>query len=285
MMCIKTIYAGAEASIDENSAENGIVRINHAGMSIIRATLSDPNGDYADASAYVLIDIKRKDLTVSSHAYKKDTTEVPDDLVYGYIDNSVIDYSLSFSGFVSGDSEENFTRGHGTLEAVPLPVNTGAGTAQEIGIKRCGTGSGPDASLFFSRDYRIIEKRGTVSIGKAKINIDVDAASGVYGDKEPAYSWSIEDEQPQGGGPAAWDSEAAVFAKGKGPEITRRGPAAKADHRDLDARTYENGLGVKDADRGVSPNYDPSFGTGDLTVEPADISRIIWKNSAKESIR
>lgn len=271
----KDNYDGAEASVDENILGNGIVKIMHAGRSIVEVTLSDPTGVYTNATAYVLIDIDRKDLTVSSYAYKKGTTVAPDDLVYGHIDNSKINYSLSCIGFVSGDDEDDFTHGHGTLEAVPLAVNTGAGTSQEIGIKRCGTGSGQSAEPFFSRDYKIIENRGTVTVGKAEINIDVDDAEGVYGDKEPAYRWSVSEEQPDDGGLAAWDSESAIFTEGNGPKITRRGSAAlKADYRDLDARTYEDGLGVKAGDSGVSPNYDPSFGTGDLTVKPADISDV-----------
>lgn len=270
----KDNYDGAEASIDESTIGNGTVKINHAGMSIVKVTLSDPTNTYTDATAYVLIDIDRKNLAVSSHAYKKGTDEAPD-LVYGHIDNNAVDYNLSYSGFISGDNKDNFTHGHGTLEAVPLPVNTGAGTAQEIGIKRCGTGSGQDAEPFFSRDYAIVENRGTVTVGKAKINIDVDDAAGIYGDKEPAYSWSVSAEQPAGGGLASWDSKAAIFAKGNGPKITRTGQAAsKPDYRDLDARTYKDGLGVKAADKGVSPNYDPTFGEGELTVKPADISDV-----------
>ena len=277
-------YSGFDNAVQVDNS--GTVTIDHAGRSVIKAVLTDKAGEvYAPATAYVTIEVEPAELNVASFAYDKagGESDVITEVTYGNIDNvDGVAYGLSYSGFVKeSDNPGNFTGGHGTLSAAPLSEQSSVspeGEPYRIGIVRHGadiTINGTTRKVFFSRDYDIIESKGPLAVVKAKLSIDVDDAEGVYGDKEPAYRWSVSAEQPDDGGLAAWDSEAAIFTEGNGPKITRRGSAAlKPDYRDLDARTYEDGLGVKAGDSGVSPNYDPSFGTGDLTVKPADISDV-----------
>lgn len=264
--------------------DSGVVSVQHAGKAVIRVTLSDGLYLYYDAVTDVTVDVGRAGLDVTSYAYEKGSagTDKPavKNVRYGKID-STLDYDLKYSGLVNGDTPGNtpgdtngFTHGHGILEPVPIPKETGASETDKnkIAIKRTGS----DGGFFFCRDYDIKEDTVTnaVTVEKASIAIDINDAKAAYGGKEPLYSWRVSDDQkvPESGtdtydGLAEWDSRGDVFTKD--PEIKRTGTAA-GGFKELDAGTYEGVLAASDG--WSSANYAPVFRNGTLLIERAKIS-------------
>lgn len=237
--------------------ETGNVTVCHAGRSVIRVTLIDPGNTYYDAVAFAVVEVSRKDLEVSSFAYKKGgdpKTDKVDEATYGKL-SSTLEYDLGYEGFINGDSET--TSFIGSLNPVPVAETSGVkGSPYDIEIARNGA--------FVSRDYKVTYIKGQLKVSKASLAIQINDAIGIFGGTEPEYTWKVSDDQSGSDGLAAWDSEQTVFSSDAVIGLK------SGNYKDLDAETYQNVLIAKD--KGQSDNYDPSFSRGSLTVEPADLS-------------
>lgn len=251
---------------------DGMVDVKHAGSAVIEIKVHDGSDTYEDATAYVTVKVARKGLTVSSYAYKGNDTadNRVSNAVYGSLGG--LSYGLEYDGLASGDTAENFTHGHGTLEAGSVPETADASdTAYPVAINRQGVklsiGGKTYDNVFLSRDYDITYDEGTLKVNKREINVQINESTGVYGGDEPEYSWSIAEGQPADGGMTSWDSKSTVF--GTGPQIVRTG-AASGEYKSLDSGTYDDCLDVSDG--WTSGNYAPVFLKGDLKIDPADMS-------------
>ena len=269
------------ATVSVNS--RGKVSVQHAGRAVIEIRAHDNDGVYEDVSGCAVVSIARKELTVTSYAYRG--ADEPENrvgqAVYGSL--GTLSYGLEFNGLEYGDTPETFTHGHGTLGASAVAETAGASeTVYPVTIKRNGKplsiGGVSYDDVFLSRDYDITYKEGSLKVTKRGINVQSDDSRGVYGGDEPEYSWSIAENQPDEGGLASWDSEQTVF--GEAPQIARTGRAA-GEYKSLNAGSYEDCL---EAGSGwTSDNYAPAFIPGDLTVGPADLSDTSRFSSEAES--
>jgi hypothetical protein len=254
------------------------VRILHAGTAVVRISLADGTGVYDDAETLATVTVAPAPLAVRSYAYAADDgTKTPVSAV-AYGKTGALAYDLLYEGLLGDDSPTNFTRGFGTLAPVPLPAGLGASaTPHPIGIDEVGaeiaTG-GVTRTVFFSRDYEIALDTAThaVTVEKATLAVRACDAACVYGEAAPEFAWEIADRPGVDDGLAPWDAPGDVFAAGAGPRVSvDSSKTGGEDFPEIGAGTYAEALAVADGDGGDSPNYDVSYLTGTLVVEPADI--------------
>lgn len=150
------------------------------GAQRIQVTVHDNTGVYEDAVAYVTVNVSRAPLTVRSFAVDTQGNEV-DRATYGSLDG--ISWQLAYDGFVNGDTAEDFTNGHGTLEATPLNPALNAGT-YDIAILRHGTSITLNGQtyrdVFVSRNYSITYETGSFAVDPAALTVTTPSASKEY---------------------------------------------------------------------------------------------------------
>lgn len=155
-----------------------------AGAQRIQVTVHDNTGVYEDAVAYVTVNVSRAPLTVRSFAADAQGNEV-DRATYGSLDG--ISWQLAYDGFVNGDTAEDFTNGHGTLEATPLDPGLNAGT-YDIAILRYGASVTLNGQtyrdVFVSRNYLITYETGSFTVDPAPLLVATPSAEKEY-DGEP----------------------------------------------------------------------------------------------------
>ena len=151
-----------------------------AGAQRIQVTVHDNTGVYEDAVAYVTVSVSRAPLTVHSFAADAQGNEV-DQATYGSLDG--ISWQLAYDGFVNGDTAEDFTNGHGTLEATPLDPGLNAGT-YDIAILRHGASLTLNGQtyhdVFVSRNYRITYETGSSTVDPAPLVVTTPSAKKEY---------------------------------------------------------------------------------------------------------
>ena len=210
--CSLVWYSGSEISIIDGSgqpkkfepavsvSDDGTVRILHAGEALIKVTLKDGSGVYADASKFVRVNVARSRLTVRSYASKKSSSTVMrileaiklmltggPEAVYGELDD--MEYGLEFTGLVNGDDKDTFTHGMGSLSAVPLALDSDAmDDPYPVMISRNGVditiGGVKHSNVFISRDYDIEYITGGLRVVPASLTdssrIRAEASDTVY---------------------------------------------------------------------------------------------------------
>ena len=247
---------------------NGHVTYENAGIAVVKVTVTNPA--YKDATAYSVIRISQADLTVSSYAYRgEDTADNRiDEITYGSIDSS-IKYGLSYEGLTNGDTPETFA--HGTLEAVPLNETTPAGEAA-INIQKNGTAVNINDksydNVFFSRNYNLKLKSGTVKIVPAVLYITADDKTGTYG-TEPEYTCSFGDADGNHG-LMPWDkAEDVVESVGleDGKLYEEYTPKDTAYEDCIVVKVKENVANYVFTDGDSS-----TIAAGDLTIKKADVT-------------
>ena len=263
-------------------SDAGQVTVNHAGRVVVRATVTDSRDTgqkvYADATAYVVVDIAPAQLTVTSYAFaRSDSSKTPvKDVTYGQV--GTLSYGLMYTGLVNGDTVDDFTHGHGTLRAVPLVPTIGASeTPYPVRIARIGTKGQGDQKreAFFCCNYDIKYDTSTnaVTVGKAPLAIQALDTGGAYG-SEPTYAWDVASNQPDftwEGKPCAglvsWDTTEQVFTEQPRIELDPEVTDGKA-YQELAVGTYGKALIITG---GVSQNYGICTIPGTLVIDRARI--------------
>ena len=241
---------------------SGNVKVNNAGVAVVKITLIDKSGVYNNAETYTTIKVKRAPLKVSSYAYDKDGKEITE-TSYGSI--SDLNFGLKYDGFVRNDDQNNFTRGHGSLVAKRLSDTIEVGK-YNIQINRKGTPLHTDKlhfnNLFASRNYKIEQKLGTLNVNPRGITVKADDVSGIYG-VEPKYTYSIE-------GLASFDgTEKAIDA---GSKVSLDTEKAGGTYAQLAPGKYEHVLIPPDK---AMKNYKiVKSQAGNLNIESADFNDI-----------
>ncbi|CAO3357799.1 MBG domain-containing protein [Azospirillum palustre] len=148
--------------------------------------------------------------------------------VYGNA-NPALTYSVGGDGLVNGD----------TLSGA---LATAAGTASAVGSYAIGQGT-----LAASSNYSLVFNPGTLSVTARPISVTADGKSRVYGDTNPALTYSV-----GGGGLVNGDTLSGALATA----ATASSPAGS--------------YAITQGSLAASSNYALSYGSGVLTVQPAE---------------
>lgn len=198
----------ATASVDNA----GTVTVANAGTVQIRVTLSDTKNRYNPTSTIVTVNVTRQAMIVTPYAYTTDpATLFTDHATYGNLGS--MHYGIHYAyGSTTDATEPPAGAFLGTLTA-SLPETADAGAANIV-IRKQGaatfTYNGHTYSnVFFSRNYDITYAAGTLVIDPAQLTVTAADATGIYGEAEPAYDFTVT-------GMAAWDTlSTAVGAQAK----------------------------------------------------------------------
>lgn len=198
-------YPSLEGAVTVDSS--GRVSTQNAGTSVIRVTLKDGNGHYAEAVTYADVHVAPAALTVTSQVKKGGETIAT--AAYGTAGD--LTYTLAYDGFQNGDTVSTFTKNSSTLTAVPLTDTADAGE-HAVGIARCGSDSltlngKAYSGVFLCRNYALTCVPASLTITRVKPDaavkdqiakigwglqeLAVPSAAGVNGETVPGtFSWS-----------------------------------------------------------------------------------------------
>lgn len=248
---------------------SGKLLVMNTGIALIKVTL--PESDvYSEAVAYARVTVNKRDLTVTPHVYNKykgsKDTQISSK-TYGSLDE--LGYYLEYEGFAYYDGENDFTKGHGTLEAVPLDVTTDAGT-YKLGVNRVPA---EGSKLFYSRNYKINVADVEFTVKPAILYITADDKTSKYG-VEPEYTYTLGNKEGKYK-LMSWDDpddvvESVGFSKNKPYHDIARGryiDCIKVNLKDKtnpDNKTVNNYIFEKDGKSTIE--------SGDLEVLPGDIN-------------
>lgn len=247
--------------------ENGQVTVINAGYAVIKVTLSDGEDQYNDAVKYVPVTVKRAPLEVTSSAKDKAGNSVTE-AQYGTL--SGLTYELTYHGFKNGDSETDFTNGHGSLKAVKLIPTLGVHDSYEIDIAKVGAaleiGDKAYQNVFFSRNYELDLKKGAVKVTPAELTVKADDITGQW-NRPPEYTYTTT-------GFTAWDTAENVFRTAPAASLDTRKTGGKEYGKELEPGTYVDGIQVSEGEQKKNKydkeNYAVEARPGTLTVEKAD---------------
>lgn len=257
---------GGQPTVSVTNSSTGEVSFGNAGLAVVKVTLEDGrtsgSQQYNDAVAYCLIKVSQANLTVKSYAYTG--ADVPSNIqtsiTYGSIDR--LSYGLKYEGLVPGDTENNITNGHGTLEAIKPNDTSPVGDAT-IAIRRIGGGSvtingTTHENAFFSRNYNILLNPGSLTINPAELYITADDTSSVYG-TEPEYTYHFGNALGEHG-LMPWDTAEDVIAS----------VGIDGSYTDYAPGVYDGAIKV--TTKTDNNNYVATITNGKLTVNKAAVS-------------
>lgn len=190
---------------------DGTIKIQNAGIAVIKVMLTDSHDAYAPAVGYTTLTVKPKEVTVTSYVYQKgDDSKTPvTEAEYGTLTD--LEYGLLYES-VNEKDKENYSKSIVTLGAVPLPESTSVGI-YSIGINKVTKASAAGTTdPFMSRNYRITYSYSDFEVTKSELIIYADDITVQYG-MEPEYTYSYE-------GLMDWDTIDTVFNETTAPNVS-----------------------------------------------------------------
>lgn len=190
---------------------DGTIKIQNAGIAVIKVMLTDSHDAYAPAIGYTTLTVKPKEVTVTSYVYQKgDDSKTPvTEAEYGTLTD--LEYGLLYES-VNEKDKENYSKSIVTLEPVPLSESTAVGE-YDIAINKVTKETAARiVDPFMSRNYRITYNYSEFEVTKAELIIHADDITVQYG-FEPKYTYSYD-------GLMEWDAIENVFDETTAPNIS-----------------------------------------------------------------
>ncbi len=190
------------------------------------------------------------------------------------VDNGLTDSDGNSSTLPNGESIDTVS-----LQSV-LPVDVAASTTESVGtyndeLRITGVSGDP---TFDVNNYNLTFVDGNLIVARRPISLTPDAQSKEYGDVLPlgTTAFTVLDNRLTEGGDAALPNGEQIDTV---PLVSTGGVAASTD---ADAATYTDNIGIDnnafasaDGSNGFNlDNYDVTFLTGDLTIDPRQIELI-----------
>ncbi len=285
---------GLEKTAEIDAADPLKVIMHHAGTVTVRVTVSDTDGKLYPASVLVTVNIEKIKLYARpfmiSGSHVTEWTSAYSSIDYGYIDG--VNYQVLYtkgndSSYYSlelfGDIGEHI----GSVEAIPIDTHASPGN-YDIGSTKKGediTAGGKEYhNVFLWRDYDVETRPGHITVNPASIVICADTTHVRYGDPEPEYTWSIDENAGRKlyvTGLAKWDTKDDVFDENGAQIAIDPWHVDYKAYKDIAAGSYKNALVIN----GTMKNYRPvrqkwpyenqredGFVAGNLIIDRADIT-------------
>ena len=266
-------YAAYNLTPSVTVDSSGEVTIWNAGTAYIKITLTDSHNIYNTVTKYVRVTVSPAELTVTSYA-EDSGIATKTDAEYGALGG--ITYGLDYAGFTGKDDGGTFTAGHGTLSAVSLPADSGAGE-YAIGIRQTGgstitvNGTSYD-NVFLSRNYHINKTYGRFTVKPKSLTVRADNKTVTWGETQPAYTVTMD-------GLASADTPESVFT-----EQPKARLSSDKSYDQLEPGSYAITLAggtQKENAKGLG-NYNITLSEGVLTVNKRvlDLSGMSWSDGS-----
>lgn len=251
-------------------ATDGTVTIENAGIAVIKVTVKDAHGVYADAVGYTTVTVKPKEVTVTSYAYAGgDPLKTPvTSAEYGKLTG--LEYGLIFTS-INDTDRDNYGKSIVTLATVPLTESTDVGEHKIEINKVVKENLTRTVDPFMSRNYKVTYINGDFTVTKATLTVNTEDVTMNYGD-DPEYTFTYE-------GMMEWDDADSIFNEDNRPSVTV--DTTVTGGKTLEQLKPGNYTDVLKA-TGVSAtdNYNIVYGTaGDLTINKRHIEVHISVNN------